>query len=1025
MPNVRHYRLALLIALACASAFAKQPTTAGAVDPNAAAQDAFNQTTQPTITATQGDGEAGAGTVTLNGQAVQMNKLLPGYRADQVQSLQNLSTQANTPDALHALSDQHQQALANDNGQEGQAWVTAVRAGQPIRVQKQQLVSQTSLWQQSIGAIGQADSGSSGNFQPQCTTSYQPDQQPTQFLRHTEEVCDVVKQVPSNLPVCLRELEPDPLHPGQMTVAEHGTCLPAETTPCRTSWVCSSQGTATTSQAQSEALSLTGADGGALVQVSIAGMLPANTTKVTGTQWSQTSGSATAVLTTVPNAKNGWTATFEVTCPAGGHGPGGGGGCPPPPSVCQVPKRNFVPVCTPALGLLTWTSVQTVAQGSGGGALYTGAPSNCNAAEQIYSCPVKPTTVCHDTDAGQVCETVTSRAIDTCGSLRANASCALKRTQCTEGETIGGTCYQENEVYDCATPVTGQDTVMAKQTVCTTQMPLCNTANCTTTTVSTSPADTTSAAHAMASLSLLEDIRLDYTDLNPPPISGGGPGGPGGPGGTGGGPPGGGGNGGGTQPQAIRAGSGIHAMDAPGSSGTGSNGLGGIVIAGTPLPDGFSPWNEPTDTGTTSNPGQAGSVTPPAGWNPALMSFFAGSSQDCMKILGGLYDCCSKQAPATGDVAWWQIFQSQMRSGWAGVAQCTTPNTQGAWASMGSAGTTMTNLTKGFTSTMENLNGGGSSSQCQSASNMTMTNVNNQWLGVVQTKITPGLGWYCNQDQKTLAVRKKLGQCTYLGDYCKTKILGDCVDKRQRYCCFNSPMSKIIRDQMNTQGLSSYGTPKHPNCAGVPFTALENLNLSNVDTSDLEGNMVEAGAVPDFGSLVDSTFLNQITGSGSMIGNPGRQDVVTRTKARLSQVDVGASLTSLDNEVATYQPNPAQVTEATPGPGNVTIANANVIVHPGHAFDVVLTRSGGVGAVSVTITASNGTALSGIDYRLYPSKVVLTWGNNDTSTRTVHVWTMQPTPPTTVPKQFEIVLSAPIGGVQIYPTAIQDVTISP
>jgi hypothetical protein len=176
---------------------------------------------------------------------------------------------------------------------------------------------------------------------------------------------------------------------------------------------------------------------------------------------------------------------------------------------------------------------------------------------------------------------------------------------------------------------------------------------------------------------------------------------------------------------------------------------------------------------------------------------------------------------------------------------------------------------------------------------------------------------------------------------------------------------------------------------------------------------------------VDTTFLNQITGSGSMIGNPGRQDVVTRTNARLAKVDAGATLTSLDNEVAIYQPNPAQVTEATPGPGYVTIANANVLVHPGHAFDVVLTRSGGVGAASVTVTAVNGTAMAGIDYRLYPSKIVMTWGNNDTSTRTVRVWTMQPTPPTTVPKQFEIQLSAPTGGVQIYPTAIEDVTISP
>ncbi|MDV5555431.1 conjugal transfer protein TraN [Enterobacter hormaechei] len=41
--------------------------------------------------------------------------------------------------------------------------------------------------------------------------------------------------------------------------------------------------------------------------------------------------------------------------------------------------------------------------------------------------------------------------------------------------------------------------------------------------------------------------------------------------------------------------------------------------------------------------------------------------------------------------------------------------------------------------------------------------------------------------------KRALKNCTYVGSYCKSKVLGACIEKEKAYCCFNSPLSRIIQ----------------------------------------------------------------------------------------------------------------------------------------------------------------------------------------------------------------------------------------
>ncbi|MDW3170949.1 conjugal transfer protein TraN, partial [Vibrio sp. Y184] len=45
----------------------------------------------------------------------------------------------------------------------------------------------------------------------------------------------------------------------------------------------------------------------------------------------------------------------------------------------------------------------------------------------------------------------------------------------------------------------------------------------------------------------------------------------------------------------------------------------------------------------------------------------------------------------------------------------------------------------------------------------------------------------CEEEEFTMNAKRALKNCTYVGSYCKSKVLGACIEKREAYCCFNSP----------------------------------------------------------------------------------------------------------------------------------------------------------------------------------------------------------------------------------------------
>ena len=58
----------------------------------------------------------------------------------------------------------------------------------------------------------------------------------------------------------------------------------------------------------------------------------------------------------------------------------------------------------------------------------------------------------------------------------------------------------------------------------------------------------------------------------------------------------------------------------------------------------------------------------------------------------------------------------------------------------------------------------------------------------------------CTEDEIGLTAMRDVGNCHFIGSYCDSKVLGMCVKKIRSYCCFSSPLSRIIQEQLRKQG---------------------------------------------------------------------------------------------------------------------------------------------------------------------------------------------------------------------------------
>lgn len=85
----------------------------------------------------------------------------------------------------------------------------------------------------------------------------------------------------------------------------------------------------------------------------------------------------------------------------------------------------------------------------------------------------------------------------------------------------------------------------------------------------------------------------------------------------------------------------------------------------------------------------------------------------------------------------------------------------------------------------------------------------------------------CEPEEQTFQMKKGQNLCVYIDSYCSSESLGVCTEIKQRSCCFNSVLAKIV----NQQGRAQLGMPLNQ-CGGFDQSQIEAIDFSVMDFSE-------------------------------------------------------------------------------------------------------------------------------------------------------------------------------------------------
>lgn len=140
----------------------------------------------------------------------------------------------------------------------------------------------------------------------------------------------------------------------------------------------------------------------------------------------------------------------------------------------------------------------------------------------------------------------------------------------------------------------------------------------------------------------------------------------------------------------------------------------------------------------------------------------------------------------------------------------------------------------------------------------------------------------CEDHEFELNAKRALKSAHFIGSYCAQKVIGQCLEKRESYCTFASPLSRIMNEQLRPIIGVDWGTPEAPQCDGLSLNQMNTVDWSGVDLSEWEALLVEYNIIP---TSADITMEN-ITGSGNVLDiNGDRDNVLERTQDRINADD--------------------------------------------------------------------------------------------------------------------------------------------
>ena len=310
---------------------------------------------------------------------------------------------------------------------------------------------------------------------------------------------------------------------------------------------------------------------------------------------------------------------------------------------------------------------------------------------------------------------------------------------------------------------------------------------------------------------------------------------------------------------------------------------------------------------------------------------FGGNDMECKKAVGGIVNCCEKpdgvsltdyitmlmavrkldgaiMASSMNGTALqgsWEMLRQPITNTWSAVKQpfSSAVNSMMGKSSPSASPADLGQVFSGFKQDMMNQTAewvgqtfgdqAKSALFSPSATNPANYMLNNTLSTVVSgvmtaymiyqvTMILIQLIWQCEEDEFELGAKRALKSCHFVGSYCATKTPFGCIEKRDAYCCFSAPLSRILQEQIRPQLGLSWGEAENPECGGIPVEQLANVDWSKVNLDEWIGILAATGNL----NTPAGISMDSVTGSGNFMNIDGqREDTATRTVNRLNGID--------------------------------------------------------------------------------------------------------------------------------------------
>lgn len=143
--------------------------------------------------------------------------------------------------------------------------------------------------------------------------------------------------------------------------------------------------------------------------------------------------------------------------------------------------------------------------------------------------------------------------------------------------------------------------------------------------------------------------------------------------------------------------------------------------------------------------------------------------------------------------------------------------------------------------------------------------------------------WKCEKSELALGVKRKLKSAHYVGSYCATDVMDVCIEERRAYCTFNSPLSRMLQEQMRAQLGIGWGSSEDPNCRGLTVAEINRVNWEHINLDEWLAILQTTGHMPSSPAAAMGAYsMGELTEDVPMLNADGtREDTLERNQQRL------------------------------------------------------------------------------------------------------------------------------------------------